>query len=145
MTHYPSFSSPDVSTDFVRIIDPGNVGIRQGSTTVVVSWRDIIHVRAERKRTWFATTSGPLKSSGTLVDVVDTLSPLGLVRVHRGLAINSSRVRRLVGRGRHRLILTLDTGDEFLVGRQFQRLVRSRFGCGENRSPQKRRGGPFNV
>jgi DNA-binding LytR/AlgR family response regulator len=44
------------------------------------------------------------------------------------MAINANRVRRLVGQGRHRLMLTLDTGDEFLVGRQFQRATRSRFG-----------------
>jgi len=129
MSEITTTSSAGASTDFVRIIGASSVAVRQGFSTVVVSWCDIIHVRAERKRTWIATTAGALKSSGTLVDVVDALASLGLVRVHRGLAINASRVRRLVGRGRHQLIITLDTGDEFLVGRHYQAIVRSRFGC----------------
>jgi hypothetical protein len=97
-----------------------------------MAWCDLLYVRSDRKRTWISTTQGTLKSSGALADVVDTLSPLGLVRIHRGIAVNESRVRRIAGQGRHRLILTLDTGEEFLVGRQFQRFVRSRFGFRAN-------------
>ena len=119
--------------DFVRIVGASSVGVRQGSATVVMAWCDLLYVRSDRKRTWISTTHGILKSSGALADVVDTLSPLGLVRIHRGVAVNESRVRRLAGQGRHRLILTLDTGEEFLVGRQFQRSVRSRFGFLANR------------
>jgi hypothetical protein len=51
--------------------------------------------------------------------MVHSLSPLELIRIHRGLAVNANRVRRLVGHGSHRLTITLDTGDEFLIGRHF--------------------------
>jgi DNA-binding LytR/AlgR family response regulator len=121
------------SAAFVCVIDASNVGVRQGASTMVVPWRDIVCVRSEKKRTWVWTPNGPFKISGALADVVQTLGPLGLVRIHRGVAVNASRIRRLVGHGRHRVTLTLDTGDEFLVGRQFQRLVRSRFGLRRSR------------
>jgi len=119
---------PTVLVQFVRVIDGSSVGIRQGSSTTVVSWRDIIYVRSDKKHTWIRTTHGTLKSSGALADIVETLSPLGLVRIHRGTAVNAGRIRSLVGHGRHRVTLTLDTGEAFLVGRKFQRGVRSRFG-----------------
>jgi len=125
-----AFSEQATAVDhqFVRPIDHSVVAIRQGVSTFVVEWRDITYIRSERKRTLISTKQGTFRSCGTLANIVRALSVLGLVRIHRGIAVNSSRVRRLAGHGRHRMTVTLDSGDEFLVGRQFQRLVRSRFG-----------------
>lgn len=127
MTHL-SKPPESITVQFVRVIDGSSVGVRQGSCTTVVSWCEIVYVRSARKNSWIWTTRGTLKSTGALADIVDTLAPLGLVRIHRGIAVNASRVRSLVGRGRHRVTITLDTGDEFLVGRRFQRSIRARFG-----------------
>ena len=128
MLHAPAERAAAAPTDCVRVIDGATVAIRQGTTTFVIAWTDIVAVRSKHKRTFIATANCVFKSSAALSTIVDALSSLGLTRIHRGAAVNAGRARRLAGHGKHRLVLTLDTGEDFLVGRQFQRSVRARFG-----------------
>jgi DNA-binding LytR/AlgR family response regulator len=54
---------------------------------------------------------------------------VGVVRIHRAIAVNGSKVRSLLGRSQHRLAVMLDGDACFEVGRQFQRAIRARFGA----------------
>ena len=123
-----------VATDFVSVLDGDRVAIRHGTSTHVIAWEDVVFVRSANKCTWIVTTHGEFKVLEALATVVDGLAILGLVRIHRAIAVSGMRVRQLVGRGRHRLTIVLDTGAQFDVGRQFQPLIRARFG-GRRRAP----------
>ena len=115
-------------TDFVSVLDGDRVAIRHAASIHVVTRHDIVCVKSGNKYTWIVTTRGEYKARETLATVAGALAPLGLVRIHRGIAINGSRVQQVVGRGRHRLTIALDTGACFDVGREFQPEIRARFG-----------------
>ncbi|HWJ12634.1 MAG TPA: hypothetical protein VNS10_02765 [Gemmatimonadaceae bacterium] len=53
--------------------------------------------------------------------------------MRRDTAVNINRVQRLVGAGRHRLIMILDDDFRVEVGREFQRQVRARFAVSSTR------------
>lgn len=122
-----------VSNGYVRVIGPGRVAIRSGAATEVVAWSDIILARSARNYVWVVTRHGSIRVRSPLQVVVDALAGLGLVQIHRRIAINDAKVRRLVRSGHRRLEILLDDELRLEVGRQFQRVVRARFGA-ERRS-----------
>jgi DNA-binding LytR/AlgR family response regulator len=89
----------------------------------------ILLARSTGNYTTLVTDSGEHSVRAPLTFVVQELRGFGLMRIHRAAAVNMEHVRRLVGRGRHRLVVVLDTGVEVEVGRAFQRLVRTRLGA----------------
>jgi DNA-binding LytR/AlgR family response regulator len=113
----------------VRVIGPGRVSICSGSATEVVEWSDIILARSAKSYTWIVTRRGELRLRGPLQVVICTLAELGLVQIHRRVAINDSKVRRLIRCGRRRLDILLEDDVRLEVGRQFQRSVKDRFGA----------------
>jgi DNA-binding LytR/AlgR family response regulator len=124
---------PDVgrraSTSSVRVIGADRVSICSGASTEVVEWSEIILARSARSYTWIVTQRGALRVRGPLQVVICTLAGLGFVQIHRRVAINDSKVRRLIRSGRRRLDILLDDDLRLEVGRQFQCAVRNRFGA----------------
>ena len=112
----------------VRLLDTSTFSIDWGSTTTVVQWCDVISARAVGNCTEIATLAHILKVHCPLSGIVETLKCLGLVQLRRDVAVNGARVRRLVGGGRHRLVVVLEDGACVRVGRQFRRDIRARFG-----------------
>jgi hypothetical protein len=55
------------------------------------------------------------------------LAQFDLVQIRRDIAVNGANIRRLIGSGRHRLIVVLDDGARISAGREFQRQIRARF------------------
>ena len=121
------------STGYVRVIGPGRVAIRSGAATEVVAWNDIILARSAKNYVWVVTRQGSIRVRSPLQVVVDALAGLGLVQIHRRIAVNDAKVRRLVRSGHRRLEILLDDELRLEVGRQFQRLVRARFGAERRR------------
>jgi DNA-binding LytR/AlgR family response regulator len=113
----------------VRVIGSGRVSICSGSSTEVVEWSDIILARSDRRHTWIVTRRGELRVRGPLQVIICTLAELGFVQIHRRVAINDAKVRRLIRCGRRRLDILLEDDVRLEVGRQFQRPVRDRFGA----------------
>lgn len=112
----------------LRVLDASTISVDWGPTTSVVQWCDVISARSVGNHTEIATVARVLRARCPLRDTIETLTGLGLVQLRRDLAVNAARVRRLVGGGRHRLVVLLDDGGCVRVGRQFQRDVRARFG-----------------
>jgi DNA-binding LytR/AlgR family response regulator len=94
----------------------------------------VISVQAAGNNTVIVTNTDQHTVHATIRSTIEKLEPFGLIRIHRGTAINIAHVRRLIGRGRHRLRIVLDTGEEMVVGRTFERAVRVRFGARANHS-----------
>ncbi|HSQ30845.1 MAG TPA: LytTR family DNA-binding domain-containing protein [Gemmatimonadaceae bacterium] len=117
------------SLDRLSVIDGDRVAIRHGASTQVVSREDLICARAARNGTMIVTRRGTFKVREAMSAVVERLAHVGLVQIHRGVAVNSSKIRQLVGRSQHRLAVILDDDVRFAVGRQFQPLIRARFGA----------------
>jgi DNA-binding LytR/AlgR family response regulator len=122
--------------DVVGILDGRRVSIRCRAFTEVVSWDDIVVARSVGNCTVIETRSGSLQVHRPLRFVVKRLAGLGLMQIHRGVAVNSDKVRRLRGAGRHRLSVDLDGQLTFNVGRKFQCIVRYRFGGGRAIPPK---------
>jgi len=66
---------------------------------------------------------------------MESLAALGFVQIHRRVAVNDSKVRRLVRSGRRRLEILLEDESRLEVGRQYQRVVRARFGAERRNRP----------
>jgi DNA-binding LytR/AlgR family response regulator len=122
------------ATNPVRVLGVDRVSICSGASTEVVEWGDIILARSDRSYTWIVTRRGALRVRGPLHLVICTLAGLGFVQIHRRVAVNDSKVRRLIRSGRRQLDIQLDDDMRLEVGRQFQRSVRDRFGA-ERREP----------
>ena len=117
---------PSRETRF-RVIDAERIAVCWGSSTELLAWSDIVSVHSLRNCSVITACGRTIKVRATLRAVVAELAALGLMQVRRDTAINSTRVRRLVGAGRHRLIMILDDDSRVEVGREFQRQVRARF------------------
>ena len=112
----------------LRMVGAGRISLDWGATTEVVPWSDVISARSVQNHTEIVTHDRTLKVHCPLKTIVAMLASLGLVQVRRDVAVNGSRVRRLVGAGRHRLTVILEGGACVQVGRQFQRDIRAQFG-----------------
>ena len=120
-----------VAADRCRILDPERIALSWGATTEVIPWAQVIVAQWVENCTVISTDNRTLKIRCPLVSVLERLAALGLVQVRRDVAVNAAKVRRLVGTGRHRLIIVLDDDRFVAVGREFQREVRARFGAAD--------------
>lgn len=117
------------STSRLRIVGIDTLSIDWGATTELIPWHDVIAARSVGNYTEILTVVRTLKVHCPLRAVVELLDQLGLVQLRRECAVNGARVRRLIGGGRHRLLVVLDEGTCVRVGRQFQSEIRARFGA----------------
>ena len=118
----------------LSVLDGHRIAIRHRASTHVVAREEVICVLAARNGTSIVTARGPFKVREPMNSVVDKLAIIGVVRIHRAVAVNASRVRRLLGRSQHHLAVILDCDASFEVGRQFQREIRARFGAARRAS-----------
>jgi len=117
------------SAGYVRVIGPARVAICSGASTDVVEWSDIILAKSAKNYTWIVTRQGAIRVRRPLQVVIESLAALGFVQIHRRVAVNDSKVRRLVRSGRRRLEILLEDELRLEVGRQYQRVIRARFGA----------------
>jgi len=114
------------TSNALRILNDHRIAIREGASMHIVQADDIVSVHADRNVTRIAIRDCDIRVHLPFAVVLDALREFGVVRIHRGRAVNMARVRRLVGRGLHRLVLVLDGGVEHRVGRAFQSAIRTR-------------------
>jgi len=114
------------TSNALRILNDHRIAFREGASMHIVQADDIVSVHADRNVTRIAIRDCDIRVHLPFAVVLDALREFGVVRIHRGRAVNMARVRRLVGRGRHRLVLVLDGGVEHRVGRAFQSAIRTR-------------------
>jgi DNA-binding LytR/AlgR family response regulator len=93
-----------------------------------------VSVHSNRNVTRLVTQSGEICIYVPFREVVQALAAVNVLRIHRGIAVNVARVRRIVGRGRHRLFIVLDSGCELTVGRAYQAAIRRQFGASRGAS-----------
>ena len=115
-------------TSRVRLLGPDTISLHRGAVTEVVRCRDVISARSVGNYTEIVAAGRTLKVRCPLKTIIATLTSVGLVQVRKGVAVNGARVCRLVGSGKHRLVLELEGGVCVHVGRPFQSVIRARFG-----------------
>ena len=120
--------------DRLLVLDGDRIAIRHRATTYVVARDEVTCARAAKNGTWIVTNRGQFKVREPMNSVVDKLATIGVVRIHRAIAVNGDKVRSLIGRSQHRLAVMLDGDECFEVGRQFQRAIRMRFGAARRAS-----------
>jgi len=113
----------------VNTLDDERISIRRGSAVDIVRWVDLVSVHSKRNITRLLTRSHEICIYVPFSQVVDALRPAGVFRIHRGSAVNIACVRRIVGRGQHRVVVVLEDGRELAVGRGYQSMIRLRFGA----------------
>lgn len=118
-----------VRSDRLCVLDGERIAIRSRGSTQLLSREEIVCARAAKNGTWIVTRRGEFKVREPMGAVVERLEVLGIVRIHRGIAVNAAKIRQLVGRSQHRLVIILDDAGSYEVGRRFQKSIRSRFGA----------------
>jgi DNA-binding LytR/AlgR family response regulator len=114
----------------LQVLEGDRIAIRHRASTHVVARGEVICARAAKNGTWIVTARGHFKVRESMNSVVGKLTRVGVVRIHRAIAVNGDKVRSLLGRSQHRLAVVLEGDECFDVGRQFQRAIRARFGAG---------------
>jgi DNA-binding LytR/AlgR family response regulator len=110
------------------VLDADRIAVRWGSSTELIAWSEVVSVHSARNYSVITVCGRTLKVRSTLRALVAELAALGLMQVRRDTAVNVTRVRQLIGAGRHRLLMILDDERSIEVGREFQRQVRARLG-----------------
>lgn len=116
-------------SSLVNTLDDERIAIRRGASVDIVRSIDLVSVHSRRNITRLLTRSDEICIYVPFSQVVDALRPAGVMRIHRGAAVNIAVVRRIVGRGRHRVFVVLEDGRELPVGRGYQRTIRLQFGA----------------
>ena len=109
-----------------RVVGTDRIAVCWGSSTELIAWPEVVSVHSVRNYVVIAACGRMIKVRSTLRAVVADLAVFGLMQVRRDAAVNVARVRRLIGAGRHRLLMILDDDRRIEVGRDFQRQVRAR-------------------
>ena len=123
------------SIGYVRVIGADRIAICSGASTDVVDWDDLVLVRSAKNHTWMITLRASIRVRRPLQCVVEALTCLGLVQIHRRVAINPAKVRRLIRSGNRRLVVVLENELSLAVGRKYQRIVRATFGAKHSEPP----------
>jgi len=116
------------------VLDRERFAIRRGASVDLVRMIDLISVHSKRNVTRLVTRDAEICIYMPFGQIVDALRPLGLMRIHRGIAVNVAYVRRIVGRGQHHVFIVLEGGRELAVGRGYQTTLRRHLGGGPPRS-----------
>jgi DNA-binding LytR/AlgR family response regulator len=111
----------------ISILPDDRIAIRRGSSVEVFLSTDVVSVHSKRNMTRLVLCGGEVSVYVPFRDAVSLLSRAHVLRIHRGVAVNAARVRRIVGRGQHRLSIVLDTGCKLAVGRAYQPAIRRQF------------------
>jgi DNA-binding LytR/AlgR family response regulator len=119
---------PTVITGGLKLLPDGRLAIRHGSCVDIIRPADIVSIHARKNMTRVATVDTSIQAYVSFGDVVEMVRAFGVFRIHRGIAVNSAHIRRVVGLGRHRVGVVLNNGIEFKVGRAFQSALRLHLG-----------------
>jgi len=111
----------------IAVLSDDRIAVRRGSSVDVIRSRDVVSVHSKRNVTRLVLSGGEMCVYLPFRQALDLLSHAQILRIHRGIGVNAARVRRIVGRGRHRLFVVLDTGCELTVGRAYQAAIRRQF------------------
>jgi DNA-binding LytR/AlgR family response regulator len=112
----------------VVLLRDDRLAIRHGACMDIVRPADIVSVHAKKNLTSVVTRDATIRAYVPISDVIEILRRFGVVRIHRGVGVNMAHVRRMIGGGRHRLTVVLDTGVVLAVGRVFQPALRRQLG-----------------
>jgi len=113
----------------VLVLDGERVALCHGATTTIVGRDDIILAESERNVTRIITGDEAFCVHAPFHSVLKRLTEVGMIQVHRRVAVNPRKVRQLVGRGQHRLLMLLNDGRSVSVGRNYQSHVKRQFGA----------------
>lgn len=112
----------------IRMLDGDRVALRRRSSTTIVDRGDVVSAHSEGNLTRVVTRLGDVMLREPLAVVLECLTSIGVVQIHRSAAVASHKVRQLEGCG-HSFFVILDDGRRLAVGRGFQRAVRVHFGA----------------
>ena len=112
----------------IGVLADHRIAVRRGSSVDVISATELVSAHSNRNVTRLVTEARDICIYVPFREAVQVLAGVNVVRIHRGIAVNVARVRRIVGRGRHRLFVVLDSGCELTVGRAYQAAIRRQFG-----------------
>lgn len=126
--------SPPRQQPSLIVLDHERFAIRRGASVDLVRMIDLISVHSKRNVTRLVTRDGEICIYMPFGQIVDALRPLGVLRIHRGIAVNVAYVRRIVGRGQHHVFIVLEGGHELPVGRGYQTTLRRHLGADRSRS-----------
>ena len=121
----------------ISLLPDDRIAIRRGSSVDVIPSGDVVSVHSKRNVTRLVLCGGEVSVYVPFRDAVRLLSRADILRIHRGIAVNAARVRRVVGRGQHRLFIVLDTGCELSVGRAYQSAIRRLFSGANGASAER--------
>jgi len=119
---------PTGTTGGLTLLPDGRLAIRHGSSVDIIRPDDIVSIHAQKNMTRVATVDASVQAYVSFGDVVEMVRTFGILRIHRGIAVNGAHIRRVIGHGKHRVGVVMNNGIELKVGRAFQSALRLHLG-----------------
>lgn len=101
------------------------IAARRAHDYYLLDLDEVFAFRAEGEIVWVLTAEKKYMASQTLQAIHERLEGTQFQRVHRGVIVNTDKIRKMSNLSSQRWLLTLTNGSEFIVSKRQAPLIRS--------------------
>ena len=104
------------------------LGVQRGDETFMVTLADVVYIEAVDRKTFVYTRSDCFEIRYRLYELEEKLSASGFLRISKSSLVNIKQIRSIKSEINRRLRLTLETGEQIIVSRQYADELKQRLG-----------------
>jgi DNA-binding LytR/AlgR family response regulator len=125
--------SPQFTPELERIISAlhlleRKITAMQGDETVLLDAAEIVYAESVDRKTFVYTQNACHETKLRLYELEELLMPCGFLRISKTCLVQIRCIRSLKTELNHRLRLTLDTGEQIIVSRQYAEALKQHLG-----------------
>ena len=104
------------------------ITVTNGEETTVLNAAEIVYAESVDRRTFVYTASSCVETRLRLYELEELLEPCGFLRISKSCLVQIRRIRSLKADLDRRLRLTLETGEQIIVSRQYADALKLKLG-----------------
>ncbi|MBR5371881.1 MAG: LytTR family transcriptional regulator DNA-binding domain-containing protein [Oscillospiraceae bacterium] len=104
------------------------ITVTNGEETTVLDAAEIVYAESVDRRTFVYTASSCVETRLRLYELEELLEPCGFLRISKSCLVQIRRIRSLKADLDRRLRLTLETGEQIIVSRQYADALKLKLG-----------------
>lgn len=125
--------SPQLTPELEKIISAlhlleRKITVIQGNETVLLDAAGIVYAESVDRKTFVFTQDACLETRLRLYELEEILAPCGFLRISKTCLVQIRCIRALKTELNHRLRLTLGTGEQIIVSRQYAEALKQHLG-----------------
>ncbi len=104
------------------------ITVTAGEETTVLDASEIVYAESVDRKTFVYTAGDCLETRLRLYELEELLEPCGFLRISKSVLVQVQRIRSLRAELDRRLRLTLETGEQIIVSRQYADALKQKLG-----------------